>query len=315
MKLAGSRQFPVALVATAMGMLAFGACDMSQTQIDRAITQDPAQVDSRYPADMTELAIPIEGTRLNGLIYLATGAGPHPTILFLHGYPGNERNLDLAQIVRRAGYNAVYFNYRGSWGSGGSFSWANSVDDTLQVIRFLRAPDTSARLRVQTDRIIMVGHSLGGWVALKVLAMDDTLQCAATIAGFNLGRAGAEMRQNDSLRGRLAAYFSAAIDQTSGPLHGDPEALVRELMMMPERYDLVSLAATLQNRSLLLISGTKDVAATTTDHHMPVVQALQSAGSKRVKSLVITGADHNFSSFRIELAHSLLTWLAEDCPR
>ncbi|MDO8912512.1 MAG: hypothetical protein Q8N10_08825 [Phenylobacterium sp.] len=32
---------------------------------------------------------------------------------------GNEKNLDLAQAVRRAGWNAVTFNYRGSWGSPG----------------------------------------------------------------------------------------------------------------------------------------------------------------------------------------------------
>ncbi|MFD3266336.1 hypothetical protein [Phenylobacterium ferrooxidans] len=32
---------------------------------------------------------------------------------------GNEKNLDLAQAVRRAGWNAAAFNYRGSWGSPG----------------------------------------------------------------------------------------------------------------------------------------------------------------------------------------------------
>ena len=33
---------------------------------------------------------------------IAAGAGPHPTMLLLHGLPGNERNLDLAQAARRA---------------------------------------------------------------------------------------------------------------------------------------------------------------------------------------------------------------------
>ena len=38
------------------------------------------------------------------IIVLAAGAGTHPVVVFLHGYPGNERNLDLAQAVRRAGF-------------------------------------------------------------------------------------------------------------------------------------------------------------------------------------------------------------------
>jgi hypothetical protein len=36
-----------------------------------------------------------------------------------HGLPGNEEFLDLAQAVRRAGWNTVTFNYRGPWGSPG----------------------------------------------------------------------------------------------------------------------------------------------------------------------------------------------------
>jgi hypothetical protein len=33
------------------------------------------------------------------VIYIASGAGPHPTVLMLHGFPGNEKNLDLAHSV------------------------------------------------------------------------------------------------------------------------------------------------------------------------------------------------------------------------
>src|SRR4051794_10355249 len=79
------------------------------------------------PPSMSELALASHGTRINGLVYLAAGPGPHPVVLFLHGYPGNERNLDLAQAVRRAGFDAIYIDYRGNWGSGGTFSFANSL--------------------------------------------------------------------------------------------------------------------------------------------------------------------------------------------
>jgi len=76
---------------------------------------------------MDELAIPSHGSRMNALVYLAAGSGPHPVVVFLHGYPGNEKNLDLAQAVRRAGFDAVYFDYRGTWGSGGTFSFGHGL--------------------------------------------------------------------------------------------------------------------------------------------------------------------------------------------
>jgi pimeloyl-ACP methyl ester carboxylesterase len=58
---------------------------------------------------------------LNAVIYVAAGKGPHPTLLLLHGFPGNEQNLDLAQAARRAGWNVLTLHYRGSWGSPGPF--------------------------------------------------------------------------------------------------------------------------------------------------------------------------------------------------
>jgi pimeloyl-ACP methyl ester carboxylesterase len=53
---------------------------------------------------------------LNAVLYIAAGEGPHPNVLLLHGLPGNEQNIDLAQSMRRAGWNVLTFHYRGSWG-------------------------------------------------------------------------------------------------------------------------------------------------------------------------------------------------------
>jgi pimeloyl-ACP methyl ester carboxylesterase len=64
---------------------------------------------------------------MNALVYVAAGAGPHPAVILLHGFPGNERNLDLAQDMRRAGWDVLYFNYRGSWGTLGDFSFAHGI--------------------------------------------------------------------------------------------------------------------------------------------------------------------------------------------
>ena len=61
-------------------------------------------------ASMQTMQIPSHGALMNAFVYIAAGPGPHPVVILLHGFPGNERNLDLAQDMRRAGWDVLYFN-------------------------------------------------------------------------------------------------------------------------------------------------------------------------------------------------------------
>jgi pimeloyl-ACP methyl ester carboxylesterase len=78
-------------------------------ELPAAITTDPAP-DKANPAAMETFQIPSHGAMLNALAYIGEGAGPHPVVLLLHGFPGNEKNLDLAQAIRRDGWDVVYFD-------------------------------------------------------------------------------------------------------------------------------------------------------------------------------------------------------------
>src|ERR1051326_5127486 len=133
------------------------------------------------PASMDELAIQSHGARMNGLVYLAAGAGPHPVVVFLHGYPGNEKNLDLAQAVRRAGFDALYFDYRGMWGSGGTFSFAHGLEDAQTALAWVHA--NAAKYHFDTRHITIVGHSFGGWVALLTAPHEPPSTCVVAMAG------------------------------------------------------------------------------------------------------------------------------------
>ena len=123
--------------------------------------------DTTSPASSTELFIPSGNSQIAGLIYSANGLQKHPTLLLLHGYPGNERNLDIAQVVRSHGWNVIYFDYRGSWGSQGKFSFKNCVEDVVNVVAFCNKYQDS--LKIDTSNIVLFGHSMGGWVCLKAL--------------------------------------------------------------------------------------------------------------------------------------------------
>jgi alpha/beta superfamily hydrolase len=141
--------------------------------------------DNTAPAGMTELIIPSGNALLAGFMYRANGSQKHPTMILLHGLPGNERNLDIAQIVRSKGWNVLYFNYRGSWGSQGTFSFKNCVDDVVNAVDFCKKYQDS--LKIDTSRIVLFGHSMGAWVCIKALEQLPTVKKGFALSTWNIG--------------------------------------------------------------------------------------------------------------------------------
>lgn len=216
----------VALLTSAAGMAA--------QSVPAAIYTDPP-ADTAHPAAMTVLHIPSHGLFINGVLYSPSGAGPHPTIVLCHGLPGNEKNLDLAQALRRAGWNAVTFNYRGSWGSPGVFRFSQNLQDADAVLAYLRDPANAEKLGIDTKRIVLAGHSMGGWVTVLTAAHDHALAGVILISAADMGQMGgaphdklvAEMADNmEALNGVTAESMAdevarnAASFAFSNAVHG-----------------------------------------------------------------------------------------------
>src|SRR6202046_1570215 len=182
------RRMPHAVVAgLLLLLLSFVQAVHAQSQrVTAAISSDPAP-DKANPASMATVQVPSHGALLNGLVYVAAGAGPHPVVVLLHGFPGNEKNLDLAQVLRRAGWNVLYFDYRGSWGSPGGFSFTHCIEDAQAAVAWLRDPANAAKYRVDPQTIALVGHSMGGFVALEVGAQDPAIQAIVGISAADMG--------------------------------------------------------------------------------------------------------------------------------
>src|SRR6476469_4895602 len=172
------------LIATAALVLA--TTSLSAQQLPRAIFTDPPR-DSAHPARMEVLHIPSGGVKINGVAYLASGAGRHPTFVFFHGLPGNEKNLDLAQAVRRAGWNAITVNYRGSWGSPGQFRFAGNLEDADAVLAFVHDTANARLLGIDPRRIVIAGHSMGGWVTIHTASHHPELLGASLICAADMG--------------------------------------------------------------------------------------------------------------------------------
>ena len=273
------------------------------------VTMDSPARDSAFPAQLAELALESAGARLNAILYLAAGRGPHPLVILLHGNPGNERNLDLAQAMRRAGYSVLFFNYRGSWGSGGSFSRTHALEDVHAALRWARSSATTARYRIDPSRVTLVGHSMGGWLALMTASADSTVACVAGLDSRNTGAYARTLRGNRSADSALLV----ATDSLTAPgapyrTQGGGAALVAEMKANADRWDLTAHARALAGRPVLLVSS-----VFRTDHN-DLVDALDRAGARRVTALT-WDTDHSFSDRRITLAHTVVDWLRLSCAR
>jgi pimeloyl-ACP methyl ester carboxylesterase len=260
---------------------------------------------------METFQIPSHGALLNALVYVAAGAGPHPAVILLHGFPGNERNLDLAQDMRRAGWDVLYFNYRGSWGSPGDFSFSHGIEDTAAAIALLRDPAIAGRLRLDPSRIVLLGHSMGGFMAVQGGAADPAVRAVGLISAADMGGRipqplpkGAEPAAIQSLSAGLAREGMA-------PLAGcTPEGLARETLANAAQWRFQSKAESLRSRPVLIVTSDDGLAPA----NAAFAEALRKAGNDRVTTLHVP-TDHAYSDQRIALSTTVLKWLASLDPR
>jgi pimeloyl-ACP methyl ester carboxylesterase len=270
------------------------------------VTADPAQVDTAYPPSTEELAFQSQGSRLNGFFYLADGKGPHPTVILLHGFPGNERNLDLAQALRRAGMNVLFFSYRGAWGSGGTFSFGHALEDVASAVHFVRSDSSVAAFRVDPRRVMLVGHSMGGWLTLMGAAADSSIACTVALDFWNVGADARRMQTDRQLDSSLTAY-ATWLTAPGGPLDAPSgQVLIAEMKEHADLWDPDRSAAALSARPHLIISTTAN------ESHPRLIAALRAAHARQVTALQWK-TDHSFSAQRIRLARTIVGWLHDHC--
>ncbi len=284
------------LAATSLALSApqLAAKPARAAPLPAAIYTDPLP-NKAHPPRTEVLHIPSGGVEINGLAYLAAGAGPHPTLVLCHGWPGNEKNLDLAQAVRRAGWNVVTFNYRGSWGSPGNFHFAQNPQDAAAVLAYLRVPANAVKLGIATRSMVLMGHSMGGWVTAVVASHDDGLLGAGLISAANLANEGGQSRADVV---KLSAENAETLAGTS------PELMADELMSGVPVLNILLTAPGLAKRPLLVLSS-DDGLAPQTD---ALIAAVRKAGGKRVTA-VHAATDHSWSDRRIYLEAQVIRWL------
>ncbi|MBR2267105.1 alpha/beta fold hydrolase [Sphingobium sp.] len=268
-----------------------------------AVTTDPAP-DAANPARMDAFVIPSGEVAMNAVMYVAAGSGVHPTLLLLHGFPGNEQNLDLAQAARRAGWNVLTLHYRGSWGSPGIFSFTNAAEDAFNALLFLEEASTVAKYRIDTSAIVVAGHSMGGFMAAEAAAAEPRVAGLFLIDPWDPAQTVAALATPQGEAG-----WKAEVAGDLPPLSGASyESLTAEIKGDTQKFDLGRKLVGYGRRPLTIIGAERGIGAMA----RKVGADAQSANPN--SRLMVWPTDHSFSDKRIALADALVRFLAGVAP-
>ena len=257
-----------------------------------SLTLHDIEWDMSSPASLKELQIPSNGSLMQGFMYKANGKQKHPTLLLLHGYPGNERNLDLAQVVRAHGWNVIYFNYRGSWGSQGRFSFENCVQDVVNVVGFCKKYQDS--LQVDTTNMVLFGHSMGGWICLKSVQQLPGINKAFALSTWDIyGDLKNAHSENEIIKSATEGgeYFV---------LNSSIKEIFTPILKKPGYFNLANDGKALANKQVIMV-----------DEHTSntkIADAIKKE-NKGYFDYQVWQTDHPFSNKRVALIKLVLSFL------
>ena len=271
---------------------------------ERLRCQETHYGDCAHRPDMHGILIPGKRGRLLSVLYTAAGEGVHPTVLLLHGIPGCERNFDLAQSLRRAGFHVMTFHYSGSWGSDGSYSLANDLEDTNTVLDFVLQ---DRKYGFDKQHIYAVGHSLGGFVCGQLSAHRHEIKGAVLLMPCDIGRLPLIAQEDPASWQTIQEVLEDSAQWLSGT---SGEALLREALDRSADFRLESAAEALAQKPVLCIGGTLDIYTPPVLHCEPLAHAVQEAGGTSIQT-VSYPTDHFFADYRLTVAETVTTFLKE----
>ncbi len=216
-----------------------------------------------------------------------------PVVLMLHGHPGGDKNLDIAEALRANGYAVAVFSYRGVWGSHGDYLLSHNIEDVITAVNYLR--QIAGAHRIDPEKVFLFGHSMGGFSALNAIANGLKVSGAVLMAPYDAGYKYLYDRTNfDGVMAcKASGYFTLAFEN----------ALEEDAAAHAEQWNFRNLMAKLPKElPYCFIDGKQD---RTSEHMGPVVAEMQQAGFHVTYHLLDDG--HMFPCHRASLARIALT--------
>lgn len=241
--------------------------------------------------------------RLFSALYTASGKGLHPVVLLLHGIPGNEQNLDLAQELRRNGFHVLTFHYSGCFGSDGDYTLSHNIEDANTVLDFILEDELYG---FDKNNIFAVGHSMGGFVAAHLAAKRNEIKGTALLMPCNVGRIFEIEKENTDVSDALKSILLHSSDWLN---EASLEKFIFELAENKDSFPIESLTDKLYNKPVLLVEATNDRHTPPEYHSSPLKDAIFKFEGNKLSTLKLE-TDHFASEFRPILCDKVVSYLS-----
>ena len=248
---------------------------------------------------------PSDGLTITGVMQIPVGEGPFPVILMNHGffsrsvYSSGDGTDRAAAFLAEHGYITLASDYR-SWGKsdvGSSFFYSGLVIDVINLMNAISSIE-----QADADRIGMWGHSMGGGVTTKVLAVDDRVRAAVLYSPVSADDADIIARWGMGCFGDIAQGELIVGCNSSDVIPEDlPQNMQDAYRFAASDADTLKKFAPLYNLDLINVPiqihyGTEDgkfISGTPPQWSVKLTQGLRDAG-KQVELLQYEGEGHSF---------------------
>ena len=245
-----------------------------------------------------------DGLTISAVVHEPLAPGPHPGVVLVHGFVdpasyttggGLQREQD---YLARAGYVVLYTDLRGLAGSDPAPSGPPDLEmgATDDVVNAVSALATSRLPGLDGERIVLLGHSLGGLLVLNVLvAKPGVVDAVAAFAPSGTDRfkdAQLYLPPGDPIYQALIAA------------HGTPDTNPRYWADVSPRTFVDRV-----KDPLLIVQGDADVDVPYAGTE-ETVAAWQKAG-KEVEFVTLKGEDHVFEARWNEAMDAVIAFFAE----
>lgn len=169
-----------------------------------------------------------DGTKLHGWFVEATNSPAYGTVVHFHG---NAQNLtahaSFVDWLPHAGFHLFLFDYRGYGRSEGRPSRRGLYDDGVAALREVRTfPE------VDTNRIVILGQSLGGATALAVAGGNPELRGEAIIIDSSFSSYRQIVRDKIRLV-PILSWFRVPLSYLMVSNHNRPDKAIGDLSPTP----------------------------------------------------------------------------------
>ena len=260
-----------------------------------------------------EITINRDGVLLKGKFYISEGIGKFPTVILLHGFPGNEIDvLDIGSQLSELGINALTFNYSGTHQSQGHFNFENTQKDIKAVFEFIRKSENIRKHKIDTDHIFLGGYSYGGGMALTYAANHPEIKAVFSIAGNDHGVFMEEYNRNPGMQKIIDKMFNdlkAPTGQVRFARGGTPKEIAEmKIIELNPTYHLLKSVSLLVQKDILLIGGWDDHKVSIDHIILPLYRALKNEKAKNVRIAAFQD-NHSFRNSREGLVQTIIKWI------